>query len=108
MENELLEMIASYLGDDYSEDQEAALNVIIKKVISRFKVYVNYPKSFTDEKIQEDLKKNEFCLFDLILYSFNMQGIEFQNSHSEIGTSRTWNNEYDIYSYYGVVPYVDL
>lgn len=108
MEAELLKMILTYLGSDYSEDQEPILLLLIQKAIYGFKSFMNYPEYFTEEKIQEDLDKNKFCIFELALYSYNMQGVEFQNSHSENGTSRSWNSETEIYNYYGLVPYVNL
>lgn len=104
MEAEICIMLAEYLGDDC--DNEASLLLPVKRAISSYKTYMNYPKSFTAEKIEKDLKAHEFCLFDLALYMWNLQGIEFQKSHSENGTNRSFTSEGEIYSLHGIVPYV--
>lgn len=106
MEAEIYTMLKNYLGDDC--DNEASLLLIVKRAISSFKAYMEYPKSFTEEEIELDMKRYEFCVFDLALYMYNAQGIEFQKSHSENGTSRSFSSEAEIYSLHGVIPYVSL
>lgn len=106
MEAEICNMLKDYLGDDC--DNEASLLLPVKRAISSFKAYMNYPATFTDDKIERDLKMHEFCLFDLALYMCNLQGIEFQKSHSENGTSRSFMSEGEIYSVHGIVPYASL
>lgn len=108
MEAELLKMISTYLGDDYSEKDEPVLLLMIQKAINDFKNQMNYPNSFTDEKIEQDLEKNKFCLFDLILYDYNMNGVEFQTSHSESGTSQSWSSKSEIYANHSIVPYAEI
>ena len=44
------------------------------------------------------------CIFDLALYWTNMQGVEFQLSHSENGVNRSWETETEIYSRHHIVP----
>ena len=107
MEAELFKMLKDYLSDDYCAG-DTALLLMVKRAIFSFRAYMNYPESFSEEKIENDLWKNEFCLFDLALYMCNVQGIEFQKSHSESGTSRSFNSESEIYALHGVVPYVSI
>lgn len=106
MEAEIYTMLRDYLGDDCND--EASLLLPVKRAISSFKAYMEYPESFTEEKIEADLKKHEFCIFDLALYMCNLQGIEFQKSHSENGTSRSFMSEGEIYATHGIVPYASL
>lgn len=106
MEAEIYTMLKDYLGDDC--DNEASLLLSVKRAISSFKAYMEYPEFFTEEKIEADLKRYEFCLFDLALYMYNLQGIEFQQTHSENGTSRSFMSEGEIYSLHGIVPYASL
>lgn len=108
MEAELLEMFSAYLGNDYPEEDEPVLLLLIQKAISDFKIQINYPKTFSEEKINEDLEKNKFCIFELAYYDYNMQGTEFQTSHSENGVSRSWNNKAEIYAHYSITPYIDM
>lgn len=104
MEQELLQDIKDYLGDDYDEEQESTMLFCIKRAIISFKNKRNYPRTYTDEMINSDMQKYYMCIFDLLLYSINMQGLEFETSHSENGTSRSWKSESDIYSLHNVIP----
>lgn len=107
MEAELLKMLKDYLGND-SEDQDSVLLLMVRRAIYSFKAYMDYPESFSEEKIESDLEKNLFCLFDLALYAFSKQGAEFHKSFSGNGESRSWNDESEIYAKHGVVPYVSI
>lgn len=65
-----------------------------RKVRSR-KCYEN--TSYTEEQIEKHLYENHYQdIKDIALYNFNMIGAEFQKSHSENGTSRTWRTEDEI------------
>lgn len=107
MESELLNMMKNYLGDDYCEQDAGKIMVLIQTNIEEFKNNMNYPPSFADERINEDLSKNKSCIFKCILYDYNMQGMEFQQSHSESGTSRSFEEKAKIYADFGVVPYAE-
>ena len=50
----------------------------------------NYPESCTEEKKTDDLKKYDSVIVSLVLYDYNKEGGEFQESSSENGTSRSW------------------
>lgn len=104
VEQELLQDLKDYLGDDYEAAQESALLFCIKRAILSFKNKRNYPNTYSDTLITNDMKKYYSCVFDLTLYWCNMQGIEFQSSHSENGTSRSINSETDIYTLHSVIP----
>lgn len=108
MEEELKKMFSIYLGDEYQKEEEGVLLLLIEKAIDDFKIQMNYPESFSEEKIENDLRKNKFCIFDLALYDYNMQGNEFESNHSEAGTSRSWNSKSEIYANYSIVPYADV
>ena len=49
-----------------------------------------YPKSYTTEKIENDLKEYENVIIDLVMYDLIKEGGEYQDSSSENGTSRGW------------------
>lgn len=104
MEQKLLQDLKDYLGDDYDESNEPALLICIKRAILSFKNKRNYPKTYSDTLINSDMEKYYSCVFDLTLYWCNMQGYEFQTSHSESGVSRSFNSERDIYVLHDVIP----
>lgn len=103
VEQELLQDLKTYLGNDFDEEQEPTLLFCVKRAIMSFKNKRNYPSDYKDDYISDDLKKNYMCLFDLALYECIMQGVEFQNSHSENGTSRSWQSESEIYTLHNVI-----
>ena len=104
MELELLQDLKSYLGSDYDSNQEFLVVFCIKRAISSYKNQRNFPDCYTQEVIEQDMRKHYACIFDLVLYWCNMQGVEFQNSHSENSTSRSWMSESDIYTMHKIIP----
>mgnify|MGYP001622924841 CR=1 FL=1 len=104
MELELLQDFKDYLGYDYEEEQEKTLLFCIKRAVSSFKNKRNYPDYYSEELINKDMEKYYACIFDLCLYWYGKQGAEFEKSHSENGTSHSWDNESDIYSLHRVMP----
>ena len=47
-------------------------------------------KVFLKEKILNDMEHCYDCIYDLALYKLNKHGNEFENSHSESGSSQHW------------------
>ena len=103
MGEELMDDLSVYLTDN--PENEGILNLAINRAIRSFKQKRNYPSSYTDDKIKNDVKKCYDCVFDLALYFLVKQGAEFQNSHSESSVNRNWNSESDIYVSHGVFPF---
>lgn len=103
MEQELFQDIKKYLGDDYDPERASSVRFCIRRAITSFKNKRNYPSSYTDKAIEADMKRYYPCLFDLALYWCNMQGIEFETSHSESGTTASWMSESDIYALHRVL-----
>lgn len=62
----------------------------------------HYPKSYTQEKIENDLKEYENVIIDLTVYDLTKEGGEYQTSSSENGTSRGWVNRETLMS--GITP----
>lgn len=108
MEKELLQDLKNYFGDDYDECNESALLFCIKRAILSFKNKRNYPNTYSDTLINSDMEKYYSCIFDLTLYWCNMQGYEFQSSHSESGVNRAFNSERDIYVLHDIIPIARL
>ena len=104
MEIDILQDLKNYFGDDYDEEQEPTLLFCIKRAILSFKNKRNYPKAYSEQYIEDDMKRFYTCIFDLTLYWINMQGYEFQSSHSENGVNQAWNSESDIYALHNVIP----
>lgn len=63
--------------------------------------------SYTEEQIEQDLYNNHFQdIKDVAKYRFATMGGDFETSHTENGTSRTWRTEEQVMS--GIFPYVGV
>ena len=91
MNEELMEELSLYLADN--PESESILTLSVNRAIRSFKNKRNYPSSYTDDKIKNDMKKCYDCIFDLALYFLVKQGAEFQGSHSESSVNRSWESE---------------
>lgn len=103
MNEELINDLMNYLSDDIENPEMVSLSV--KRAIRSFKKKRNYPSSYTDEKICNDMENSYDCIFDLALFFLVKQGAEFQGSHSESSVNRSWESETEIYINHGVFPF---
>lgn len=65
-----------------------------------------YQDHHTEEFIDSDMAEMYSIVRKLALYDYNQVGVEGQASHSENGTSRTWEKRSDILL--GVIPFVKV
>ena len=65
-----------------------------------------YPESYTTEKIDDDLKKYENVIIDLVVYDHSQAGEAFMSSYTENGVSRNWKEREDLFV--GVYPFVRI
>lgn len=97
LREEIIAELTIELGKEPTFDAEilkTKVNDAYRKVKSR-KAY--HHTSFTGEQIEKHLYENHYQdIKDIALYNFNMIGAEFQKSHSENGTSRTWRTEDEV------------
>lgn len=83
-----------YLNELLSDAKESVINVR------------NYPRSWTQEQIDDDLKRYEKVLIKLVIYDYNKEGMEFENSHTESGVSRQFSSRARVMG--DVLPFVDM
>lgn len=74
---------------DRKEDNPL-LEQLINQATEDIKNKRRYPKYYTKEEIEEDLKKYESVLVNVVVYDRMKLGGDFQQSDSENGKSRTW------------------
>lgn len=83
-------------------------NPYIKQLIKQARNEVvskrNYPGSYTDEKISEDLKQFEDVIVNLAVYDHSQAGEAYMESYSENGVSRSWKDRESLFV--GVFPFV--
>lgn len=64
----------------------------------------NYPESYTDEKISEDLKQFEDVIVNLSVYDHSQAGEAYMASYLENGISRSWKDRDSLFV--GVFPFI--
>ena len=90
---------------DYIED-----NPYIEQVIEQSRQEIislrNYPSSYTQEQIDNDLSKYESVIVNLTVYDHSQAGENYMASMNEGGVNRTWKNRNDLLD--GVFPFVKV
>lgn len=85
-------------------------NPLIEQLISQAKADIvakrNYPDSYTDEMIAEDLKKHQNVIVNLAVYDHSQAGENYMSALSEGGVSRTWKDRDKLFV--GVFPFVKV
>lgn len=90
---------------DKKEDNPL-IELLINQATEDVKAKRNYPDSYTDEMIAEDLKKHQSVIINLAVYDHSQAGEEFMASYSENGGSRTWRDRDKLFV--GIFPFVDV
>lgn len=80
---------------------EQLLDQARKEIIRRR----NYPKTYTQERIDSDVKNYEDIMVDLAVYNRSQAGEAYMASFSENGVNRTWRNPESLFV--GVFPFVN-
>ena len=114
-EYSLIQQIKLRLGQYHMDNNEVVFeypeeNPKIEMLISNAKESIintrHYPSDWTDEKIEADLKKYTNVLINLVIYDYNKEGMDFENSHSESGVSRQFQSRQRLMA--DVVPFVHI
>ena len=103
VETEIMQDLKNYLGDEYDEEQVTTLLFCVKRAIKSFQNKRNYPETYSETVIQNDMDRFYMCIFDLALYWCSKQGVEFHGNFSGNGESRSWDSEEKIYSLHNVI-----
>lgn len=89
-----------------NKEDDLLIEQLIKQATEDVKARRNYPNSYTDEMITEDLKKFEGVIVNLVVYDHSQAGEEFMASFGENGVSRTWKDRDSLFV--GVFPFVKM
>ena len=71
-------------------DQDYNIQELINEAWKDVKSYRQYPKSYSEEQIEEDLKQYENVVIKLVLYDYNKIGAEFETQDNDNGNIRTY------------------
>ena len=86
-----------------NKEDNPVIEQLIKQATEDVKARRNYPDSYTDEIITEDLKKFESVIVNLAVYDHSQAGEAFMASYGENGVSRTWKDRDSLFA--GVFPF---
>ena len=89
-----------------SKEDNPIIEQLINQAAEDVKARRNYPDSYTDEMITEDLKKFESVIVNLAVYDHSQAGEEFMASFSENGVSRNWKSRDDLFV--GIFPFAKV
>lgn len=85
-------------------------NPLIEQLIEQSRQEIinlrNYPSSYTQEQIDDDLAKYESVIVNLTVYDHSQAGESFMASYSENGISRNWVDRNNLLA--GVIPFVKV
>lgn len=71
---------------------------VVKDAIEEVIEVRNYPSTYTQEQISEDLSKYKSKIKKIALYDYNKNGVEGQTSHSENSISRDYEDRNSYFS----------
>lgn len=80
----------------------SVLSDVVSDAINEVKEARNYPSTYTEEQIANDLKRYEAKIKKIALYDYNKNGAEGQTSHSENSISRAYEDRNSYFS--GILP----
>lgn len=89
-----------------NKEDDLLIEQLIKQATEDVKAKRNYPDSYTEEMITEDLKQFEGVIVNLVVYDHSQAGEEFMASFGENGVSRTWRDRDSLFV--GVFPFVKM
>lgn len=85
-------------------------NPLIEQLIEQSRQEIislrNYPSSYTQEQIDNDVAKYENVIVNLTVYDHSQAGENYMASMNEGGVNRTWKNRNDLLT--GVFPLVKV
>lgn len=101
LQDELIADLTSELSGEDSFNSSALTQKVIN-AIREVKNARKYPSNYTDDMIRKDIYRHYSIIRGIALYDYNKIGVEGQVSHSENGTSRTWEERKSLFN--GVLP----
>jgi hypothetical protein len=102
LEQELVADLTDELSEGDELFNEKLMLSKIRNAIREVKRVRNYPSSYTDEMIDNDMYGFYSNIRNIALYDYNMIGVEGQSSGGENGTSRTYVDRDKLFN--GVIP----
>ena len=88
------------------KEENPLIEQLIEQATEEIRTLRNYPDSYTDERIDEDLKKYQSVIVNLAVYDYSQAGESYMSSYSENGISRNWEDRKELLA--GVFPFAKV
>lgn len=104
LEREIFADLSAELSVSDENFNKTLLLSKVRNAMREVKRARNYPKTYSDSQIEEDMYDYFSNIRNIALYDYNQIGGEFQESSSELSTSRVWMERNKLFS--GICPFV--
>lgn len=104
LEQEIFADLSAELSESDENFNETLLLSKVRNAMREVKRARNYPKSYSDSQIEQDMYDYFSNIRNIALYDYNQIGGEFQESNAEPGSSRTYVDRDKLFC--GICPFV--
>lgn len=104
LEQEIFADLSAELSVSDKNFSEPLLLSKVRNAMREVKRARNYPKTYSDSQIEQDMYDYFSNIRNIALYDYNQIGGEFQESSSENSTSRSWMERNKLFN--GICPFV--
>lgn len=104
LEQEIFADLSAELSMSDKNFNETLLLSKVKNAMREVKKARNYPKTYSDSQIEQDMYDYFSNIRNIALYDYNLIGAEGQQSSSENGTSRSYIDRNKLFC--GICPFI--
>lgn len=104
LEQEIFADLSAELSVSDENFNETLLLSKVRNAMREVKRARNYPKSYSDSQIEQDMYDYFSNIRNIALYDYNQIEAEFEESHSENSINRSWKDRDKLFC--GICPFV--
>lgn len=104
LEQEIFAELSAELSVSDKNFNETLLFSKVRNAVREVKRARNYPKTYSDSQIEEDMCDYFSNIRNIALYDYNQIGSEYESGHSENSVSRNWIDRNSLFN--GICPFV--
>ena len=87
-------------------DEDPQIEMLISNALESIRQVRHYPDDWDEDKIKDDLKNYRNTVINLVIYDYNKEGMDYENSHTESGVSRQFQSRQRLMA--DVMPFVHI
>lgn len=101
---EIRDKATEYLQEDEQLVDALPPILVAEFVCEQYKLHRNFPKTFTSDEIEADMRKHMSTLAMCVVDVFSHYGAEGETEHREKNITRVYENAYISKSLFGSIP----